>query len=109
MEAAGPGRRPADRSRSDPGLIQLQRLAGNRAVAGLLQRSMLVGAAGDEYEQEAEEVARRTAQRSLAHAEFGESAPAPSDVEAAVAGTTGGRQLPQGLRAEMEQAFGADP
>jgi hypothetical protein len=38
-------------------ILQLQRMAGNRAVSGLIQRKLTVGAANDPYEQEADRVA----------------------------------------------------
>lgn len=39
-------------------ILQLQRLVGNRAVTGLLQRKVTVGPAHDRYEQEADRVAQ---------------------------------------------------
>ncbi|MBN1937894.1 MAG: DUF4157 domain-containing protein [Anaerolineae bacterium] len=40
-------------------VLALQRTAGNRAVTGLIQAKLTVGAAGDQYEQEADRVAER--------------------------------------------------
>jgi hypothetical protein len=51
------------RAIADPGaasprdILTLQRLAGNRAVARLIQAKLTVGPAGDKYEQEADRVA----------------------------------------------------
>ncbi len=41
------------------GVLALQRSAGNHAVSGLIQARLLVGAAGDRYEQEADRVAEQ--------------------------------------------------
>lgn len=53
--------------------LALQRLAGNRAVSGLIQARLVVGPAGDRYEQEADRVAEQVlampAGRSQAAAE----------------------------------------
>ena len=40
-------------------ILRLQRMAGNRAVTGLLQRKVVVGPAHDHYEQEADRVAQQ--------------------------------------------------
>jgi hypothetical protein len=40
-------------------ILRLQRLAGNRSVAGLLQRKLVVGPAEDPYEQEADRIAQQ--------------------------------------------------
>lgn len=40
-------------------ILALQRAAGNQAVTGLIQARLIVGAAGDQYEQEADRVAER--------------------------------------------------
>jgi hypothetical protein len=42
-------------------ILALQRAAGNRAVSGLIQAKLTVGAAGDRYEQEADRVAEQVA------------------------------------------------
>lgn len=38
-------------------ILRLQRLVGNQAVSGLLQAKLIVGAAGDKYEREADRIA----------------------------------------------------
>jgi hypothetical protein len=40
-------------------ILALQRMAGNRAVTGLIQAKLTVGGAGDRYEQEADRVAEQ--------------------------------------------------
>ena len=62
----------------------LQRLAGNRAVCDLLsvgQAKLEVGPAGDRYEQEADDVARRVV-GALQEANGGEASPVDDDLEA---------------------------
>jgi hypothetical protein len=50
----------ADPTMASPvSILALQRLAGNRAVSHLLQAKLMVGPAGDRYEQEADRVAER--------------------------------------------------
>jgi hypothetical protein len=63
-------------------VIALQRVAGNRAVSGLVQAKLTVGGANDRYEQEADRVAESVV-----------AMPAPE------ARTTGG---PQGVQREAE-------
>ncbi len=52
--ATAPGLSPLQRD-----VLALQRAAGNQAVGGLIQAKLVVGAAGDQYEQEADRVAGR--------------------------------------------------
>ncbi len=47
------------RAASPRDILTLQRLAGNRAVARLIQAKLTVGPAGDKYEQEADRVAEQ--------------------------------------------------
>jgi hypothetical protein len=50
----------ADPAGASPGdILNLQRGYGNRAVSGLIQAKLQVGAAGDQYEQEADRVAEK--------------------------------------------------
>lgn len=120
-----------------PGLLgHLQRRAGNQAVNALLasaQTKLSVGAAGDTYEREADQVAqqvvrflrqgssatdqqadpepksqvaRRLQRRSTIGAEGGEL---DSGTESMLqSARSGGRPLDQSARRQMESAFGAD-
>jgi hypothetical protein len=49
-------------------VLRLQRAAGNNAVHGLLQRKMVVGAAQDAYEKEADQVAGKVMAQSTSQA-----------------------------------------
>jgi hypothetical protein len=65
------------------GVRALQRLAGNRAVCDLLsvgQAKLEVGPAGDRYEQEADDVARRVV-GALQEAKRGEASPVDDDLQ----------------------------
>jgi hypothetical protein len=54
-----------DPAQATPGdILGLQRTAGNRAVSRLIQTKLVVGGAGDRYEQEADRVAEQVLARS---------------------------------------------
>jgi len=113
-----------------PVLRELQGRRGNRYVQQLVNRAgppiqtkLRLGPVGDQYEQEADRVARTPAARDLVWParEAGGGAPGirhrPSagggDVDAGVRSAVerargGGRPLAQGVRGQMEQALGAD-
>lgn len=120
--------RPAD-------ILSLQRTIGNRAVGRILagrapqapasrtqnnqhlQAKLTVGAADDQYEQEADFVARQvlsqsavpTASPSIQRRVDSGTATVPSAIEGDIQRVRGGGQmLPDALRARMETAFSAD-
>ncbi len=49
----------APHTASPDGLLALQRMVGNRAVSGMIQAKLMVGPAGDSYEQEADRIAEQ--------------------------------------------------
>jgi hypothetical protein len=112
-------------------LLQLQRAYGNRYVqrvvdqaraAPVIQASLLLGAAEDRYEREADRVAQQVAKGRAALAPDANSRPpavqriggaggggVDASVQQAILGARcGGQPLPDGLRSSMEQALGAD-
>jgi hypothetical protein len=145
----GPGADPRIRTRDDwrrdrastssplvpdwtPGrqaVSSVQAVAGNRAVAALIQTKLMVGAADDPYEREADRVADRI-MRALTSGAAWKGAPgadepvrrstsvenalgAAFEADAGIARRLtarrgGGRALPDAVRARMEPAFGAD-
>src|SRR5262245_2998748 len=112
-------------------ILALQRTHGNRAVTRLIQAKLIVGPAGDQYEQDAERRAQHVmsalAPRSpqplqRQHAEPqvptepvirrvapGPTSEASQDIEDCLHALQGsGRPLPPGVRAQMESSFEAD-
>jgi hypothetical protein len=116
------------------GLLSLQHSAGNAAVVAMLgaQAKLVVGAADDPYEREADDVARQVMQRLTTddvtldpqgaigvtrrqaehdHGDAGgpEGGAVTADLESRIARSRGGGQpLDAGTRTRMEGAFGAD-
>ncbi len=105
------------------GLLQLQRVAGNRAVNRLIQTKLLVGPADDPYEREAERMAAQfgapasaadwSAQRIQTLPQTPTVGPeggeAGDDIERQLAASKGaGAPLPSDTRALMETHLGAD-
>ena len=110
-------------------MLQLQRAAGNRAVSGLIQVSLIqarlrVGPVGDAYEQQADRMADQV-MRSPAPAIQRQGAPEEEELQAKRRGGGGfavdeqtrqeiasqqghGAPLPDDLQAKMEAHFGAD-
>jgi len=115
-----------DASGVPPEVLALQGSAGNAAVATLIagaQAKMRVGAAGDPFEREADDVARRvvaSVRNSDMSALAAAVAPgdiqrkatgdggvvAPGDEQAIQGAQGGGSPLPDTLRSGMEEAFG---
>ena len=121
---------------STANILSLQRTIGNRATIGLLSRStglqakLKLGPAGDKYEQEADHVADQVVrhmdhsqptdtdvQRHVDEEEMAQMKPLHGaeggEVESSVAqqiqsARGGGQPLNDGIRAKMEQGFGAD-
>lgn len=112
-------------------LLQLQRGYGNRYVqrvvdqaraAPVIQARLLLGAAEDRYEREADRVAQQITKGRAALAPDANSRPpavqrvggaeggaVDASVQQAIVGARGGgHPLPDGLRGSMEQALGAD-
>ncbi len=112
-------------------LLRLQRSHGNRFVqqvvtdgrtGPIIQPKLVVGPAGDRHEREADRVARQITSGQAVRAPGAtgrapviqrlsgiDSGPVSAGVRQAVqAARGGGRSLPDGLRASMEQALGAD-
>jgi len=66
LEALALQRAMADPVLAQPAdILALQRIAGNRAVTGLIQAKLTVGGADDQYEQEADRVADQVMQRGV--------------------------------------------
>ncbi|MDQ6783465.1 MAG: DUF4157 domain-containing protein [Actinomycetota bacterium] len=126
-----PGRH--ERGRAAPpanGMLDLQRLAGNRAVGALLraQAKLEVGAVDDPHEREADAAADRVTAavrapagaarspvigRALVQRRMGGPAPGPAFAEPAIEqalgeARSGGVPLAAGVRTSMGVAFGAD-
>ncbi len=98
-------------------LPRLQRTAGNRAATALIQAKLVVGAAGNVYEDEADRIAEQVTDRRfggmaarvtpLAASEGGIEV--SGELEARLrAGQGGGSPLPAGVRRQMEERFGRD-
>ncbi|MDQ1397976.1 MAG: hypothetical protein QOG64_3235, partial [Acidimicrobiaceae bacterium] len=108
-------------------MLRLQRTAGNRTVSTLIQTKLEVGAAGDQHEQEADDVARQVVASMHASPRL-EEAPTPPVRRAVEAGAIGleggpvdtdmeqrieskrgsGKPLPAEFGASVGRAMGAD-
>jgi Domain of unknown function (DUF4157) len=98
-------------------LLRLQSLIGNRAVGRLIQAKLTVNPAGDQYEQEADRVAKQTVQQMPASPSPSVGYTQPSsdgieatpEVEATIHQAHGsGQAIPASIRARLEQSLGAD-
>ena len=101
-------------------LVRLQRTIGNQGVQRYIQAKLVVGAANDEFEQEAERVAEQVVKmpasplpdsvsiqrRASAEAEI--AFEPGSDFQAGLSTSGSGSPLPASTRAFMESRFGAD-
>jgi hypothetical protein len=107
--------------------LRLQQTAGNQAVNRLIQTKLEVGAAGDEHEREADDVARQVINASYASPRLDdtestpvrraatsvtiglEGGPVDADMEQQIERKRGGgKALPQAFRSSVEGAMNAD-
>jgi hypothetical protein len=125
QEAPGQGRPIGDLAALRPDLIQpqdltrLQRAAGNRAAATLVQAKLVLSPAGDTYENEADRIAEQVmsphssqlAPRVSPFAASGGTAgiEVNGDLESRLrAGQAGGAPLAANVRRQMEERFHSD-
>ncbi len=127
--APGPERPLGALAALNPELLQpqdlhlLQRTAGNQAATALVQAKLVVGPAGDIYENEADRIAEQVTERrfstpaglAVAAARVTPLAANEGGIEVSGAlearlraGESGGAPLPADLRRQMEERFGRD-
>ena len=118
VNQGNPNHAIADPRRAQPAdILALQRLMGNQAVTSLLARAsaprvqatLMVGAADDPYEHEAERMANQVMRMTAPGGTRVSASRASPGLEAQLAASRGaGSSLPDETREFMESRFGAD-
>jgi hypothetical protein len=112
-ETVSPQHKPV---RAGDALLESQRRHGNRYVQRVIQAKLVLGRAGDRYEQEADRVASQVVTGSVPggpvavhHVPGGTgSAVDPAVAQEIQQARSGGQAVPGAIRERMEQATGAD-